>query len=82
MKLFTDNVTQGSSKSQRIGNKVFLRYVVIRGAFVNIITSNAGTNNSETGNMYYWVFKETKKDSLAEVKKRNDIVVDFSKSDS
>ena len=27
--------------------------------------------------MYYWVFKETKKDSLAEVKKRNDIVVDF-----
>jgi len=68
------NVTQGSGIGQRNGNKIFLRYIVIKGAFYNTITSTAGTNQSETGMMHYWIYKEHKKDTLAENKKRIDVL--------
>jgi len=74
MKCVRANITQGSANGQRVGNKIFIRYIVIKGCFYNTITSVANTNQSETGMVNFWLYKEHKKDTLAEQKKRSDLL--------
>jgi len=70
------NLAKGTSRTDRIGNSIFVRYIIFKGYFENEMSGATNDNHSETGNMCWWLFKERMPTTVS-TKKRANLVSDW-----
>jgi len=70
------NLAKGSSRTDRIGNSIFVRYLIFKGFFQNEMSSVSTSNQCETGQMCWWLFKERMPTTVS-TKKRTNLVADW-----